>query len=361
MKILLLQDRLRSGGTERQTVLLANACAAAGHAVTLLTFRPGGALAPTVDPAVTRHALQPFDTGLDWFAPGLARFIARRPPDIILCMGRMANCHGRGLVRATHDRWPRLAVVGTMRTGKSLPRLFRISLHHVRHIIANSHAAKEALVREHGLPAGKVTVIHNALVFPAGPAAPRDERLRAAHGATPATRVLLNVAMFRPGKGQAGLIRLAAGLPADFPWQLWLAGDGPERRACTALARRLGLADRVKFFGFQSDPTALYAAADLAVHASRTESLSNFLVEAQAHGLPAVAGAAQGIGECFIPGDTGALVPRDRPDAFRAAVLAFAAPDEARRERARAFARENFDPGRQVQAHLDLFARLAQA
>ena len=45
MKILLVQDYLRSGGTERQTILLANAFRAAGHAASLVTFRPGGALA----------------------------------------------------------------------------------------------------------------------------------------------------------------------------------------------------------------------------------------------------------------------------------------------------------------------------
>jgi predicted ABC-type transport system involved in lysophospholipase L1 biosynthesis ATPase subunit len=44
MKILIIQDHLRSGGTERQSVLLANAFAAAGHPATLLTFRPGGPL-----------------------------------------------------------------------------------------------------------------------------------------------------------------------------------------------------------------------------------------------------------------------------------------------------------------------------
>jgi hypothetical protein len=86
-------------GPSGRAVLLANAFAGAGHAVTLLTFRPGGALAGTVSPAVTRFALQSFDTRLDWYAPGLARFIERQPPDVILCMGRMANCYGQGLVR----------------------------------------------------------------------------------------------------------------------------------------------------------------------------------------------------------------------------------------------------------------------
>ncbi len=38
MKILVIQDFLRSGGTERQSILLANAFATAGHATTLLTL-----------------------------------------------------------------------------------------------------------------------------------------------------------------------------------------------------------------------------------------------------------------------------------------------------------------------------------
>ena len=53
MKILIVQDYLRSGGTERQSILLANAFTAAGHPTTLLTFRPGGALDGTVHPQFT--------------------------------------------------------------------------------------------------------------------------------------------------------------------------------------------------------------------------------------------------------------------------------------------------------------------
>ena len=45
MNIVVLQDYLRSGGTERQSLLLTQAYAAAGHRTTLLTFRPDGALA----------------------------------------------------------------------------------------------------------------------------------------------------------------------------------------------------------------------------------------------------------------------------------------------------------------------------
>ncbi len=362
MKILLVQDYLRNGGTERQSVLLANAFAAAGHPVTLVTFRPGGRLDSTVAPGVNRIALQSFDTRLDWYAPGLGRTVEVLEPDVILCMGRMANCLAGRIVAGVEDRRPDTSVIATMRTGKPLPWLFRRSLRRVGHVIANSAAARDVLIREHKVPADRIALIRNPLVFPpdrpAAALASDRAALRAREAAGPDTAVLLNVAMFRPEKNQAGLIQTAAALPVDFDWQLWLAGDGPDRAACVALADRLGLKARVRFLGFQEDPGPLYAAADVAVHASRSESLSNFLIEAQAHGLPAVAYDARGIGECFQPDVTGAVIAPGDTAAFTAAVVRFARADAGLRTRARDYARETFSAPRQVQAHLDLFAKL---
>ena len=362
MKILVVQDHLRSGGTERQSVLLANAFAAAGHATTLLTFRPRGPLAPTVSAAVTLHTLQPFDTHLDWFAPGLMSSINRACPDVALCMGRMANCYADTiqLTQAVTEPIPNLGVgpirvVSTMRTGKRLPWRYRRGMKFADHVVANSHEAARHLTAAYAIPADKITVIHNALVFPpdssvGGVPPPRDDSLRTQHAATPATTVLLCVAMFRPEKKQCELIEIAAGLPEQLDWQLWLAGDGPTRRTCEQLVAAKALAHRVKFLGFQRDPTPLYTAADLAVHASSSEALSNFLIEAQSHGLPAVAYEAQGIAECMIPGDTGWGIARDDRTAFRAALLRLMneAPVDrhSRSTRARNFARTAFAPWR---------------
>ncbi len=364
MKILVVQDRLRSGGTERQSILLARAFRAAGHEAHLLTFRPGGALASTAADLAPR-ALQPFDIHLDWFAPGLISAARQAAPDIILCMGRMANCYAGSLQRAV----PRAAVVATMRTGKNLPWLFRRSLQRVTHVVANSHAARAHLVAAHRIAAEKIDVIHNSLVFPADPTGrATSERsavagaLRASYQATDATTVLVNVAMFRPEKNQRELIALAASLPTAPAWQLWLAGDGPERMACVRLAASLKLGGRVRFLNFQRDPAPLYAAADVAVHASTSESLSNFLIEAQAHGLPAVAYAAQGVDECFIPGQTGWAIPSgNRADFHSALIPLFTASAEERARRsaaARAYARSTFDTARQVTAYLELFEQL---
>ena len=110
------------------------------------------------------------------------------------------------------------------------------------------------------------------------------------------------------------------------------------------------------------DPSPLYRAADLAVHASSSEALSNFLIEAQAHGLPAVAYDAQGISECFVPNRTGWMIPRYDRAAFHATVIRLMSEPPAirtgRSTEARAFARETFDPARQVTAYLDLFQKL---
>jgi glycosyltransferase involved in cell wall biosynthesis len=358
MKIIVLQDHLRSGGTERHSILLTREFAGLGHAAELVTFRPGGILAPTAGCA--RRALQPFDTGIDWFGPGLLRTVLDGS-DIVLCMGKTANCFAGRIQGRAVSRGLRARVVATLRAGGRLPSLYYNSVRRAAHLVTNSHEAAAELVSLHGLDRGRVSVIHNSLVFPESSAG-RDPELRARLGAGPATAVLLSVGMFRPEKNQRDLLTMAAGLPADWDWRLWFAGEGSERAACERLAARLGLGERVRFLGFQNDPAPLYRAADIAVHASKEEALSNFIIEAQSHGLPAVAAKALGIEECFIPGETGWMVAQGDFEAFRAA-LALLARDtpEARAARAaaaREFARKSFDPGRQVAAYTGLFQSL---
>jgi glycosyltransferase involved in cell wall biosynthesis len=368
MKILVIQDRLRSGGTERQSILLTRAFLAAGHDAKLLTFRPGGALGPAAAD-LPRIVLQPFDTHLDWFAPGLFRKVEKFAPDIILCMGRMANCNAGSLVDMMRVKFPRSAIVCTMRTGKRLPMLYVHSLHGVRHVIANSHVSEKILVENYAVPPKKITVIHNSLVFApenfssdvGGAPSPRSStnnraQLRARFNATEKTIVLLCVAMFRPEKNQRELIDLATQLPHDADWQLWLAGEGSALAACEALVAAKNLGDRVKFTGFQGDPRPLYHAADIAVLTSKSESLSNFLVEAHAHGLPSVAYQVSGVAECggtvVPPGDQPAFLDALRPLIADAALRARTSAE------VRAFAATHFAPERQAAAHLDLFARL---
>ncbi len=359
MKIIVLQDHLRSGGTERHSILLAREFAQLGHEAELVTFRPGGKLAPTV---TGRHrALQPFDTGIDWLAPGLSASVFRSEPDIVLCMGKTTNCFAGRIQRRAIRRHASTRVVATLRAGGVLPGFYYSSVRQAAHLVTNSREARDILVKNHGLDRSRISVIYNSLVFPE--AAPtRDLELRARLGAGPKTKVLVSVGMFRPEKNQRALIELAAGFPESWDWQMWMAGEGPQKAACERLASRLGVSGKVIFLGYQPDPAPFYRAADIAVHASREEALSNFLIEAQAHGLPAVAYRALGIEECFVAGETGWMVEQGDASGFKkalAGLMGEPSEETARRaDQARHFARTSFDPARQVAAYLSLFEAL---
>ncbi len=359
MRIALVQDHLRQGGTETQTVALAGAFAALGHAVLLVTFRPGGPLAGRIPEAVHHLALQRRDLGLDFHAPGLVGALRRFEPGVVQLMGRSAHLHGWRIRRA----FPDTPLVATFRTGRSVPWPYRRVLRQAAAVIANSEAAARRLVAGLGVDPARIRVIHNGIAAPQPtPGTAVREAVRASLGTPPSSLVLLCVAMLRPGKGHRGLIEAAAELTGEPPWELWLAGDGTERAACEREARRRGLAGRVRFLGRRADTLHLYAAADLAVLASRSESMPNFLVEAQWHGLPVVACDTAGVGETFLPGRSGLLVPPGDIRLFAEAVATLAG-DAPRRAAmaaaARAHARSAFDPGRQVDRHLELYARLA--
>ncbi|GAA0309521.1 glycosyltransferase [Rhodovulum strictum] len=109
---------------------------------------------------------------------------------------------------------------------------------------------------------------------------------------TPADAFLVAASgRFVPHKGFDVLIRAIARLPGAW---LWLLGEGEQRQALEDLARKLGLADRVRFTGWVAEPIHFIAAADAFVMPSRHEPLGNTLLEAWAAGVPSVSTRSEG-------------------------------------------------------------------
>jgi len=142
-------------------------------------------------------------------------------------------------------------------------------------------------------------------------AAPESESLR-----------LIAVAMMRQGDKLASYRVLGEALSQllDLPWSLEVVGEGPARRDVeSALAP---LYERVTWMG-SLDHEAIaerLALADLFVWPACNEAFGMALLEAQASGLPVVAGASGGVGEIVIPEVTGLLVAPSDAAAFAAAV-----------------------------------------
>ena len=91
--------------------------------------------------------------------------------------------------------------------------------------------------------------------------------------------------------------------------ELWLVGDGSERRALEALTASLGLSTAVRFVGWSDSTAAWYAAADIIALTSEREGTPLALIEAAASGRPVVAMAAGGVADIVIDGATGFVVP----------------------------------------------------
>ena len=103
---------------------------------------------------------------------------------------------------------------------------------------------------------------------------------------------------------------------------LVIAGEGPALPSLRRLVADRGLHASVQFIGYlerRNELPACYAAADVFVFASRTETQGLVLLEAMAAGLPVVALAEMGTVDILGAG-RGAVVPEDNPYAFALAV-----------------------------------------
>ena len=127
--------------------------------------------------------------------------------------------------------------------------------------------------------------------------------------------VLLVLARMHAVKGIVTMLAALAQTPGAW---LWLAGDGPERASCEALAAKLGLSGRTRFLGWRHDRKALLEACDICVLPSRHEPFGTVIVEAWAAGRPLVATSADGARQYVHDGTDGLLCPIDDPPALAA-------------------------------------------
>ncbi|MDQ8186949.1 glycosyltransferase [Pelagicoccus sp. SDUM812002] len=361
LTVAIVQDHLRNGGTEHQTLAIARGLSEAGHQVHIIVFRRGGILdeRATKDSLLTTHYLNQRFLKTDWFAPGLKSLLTQISPDMVVPMGRMANCHA-GLLASEKQRTYQL--IATFRTGRSIPFLYRRALQRADHIVANSREALERLASDYSIRRpDTATVIYNGCLRDFETTIPTFSPEPKTRNPSPAIH-LVSVSMFRPQKKQIRLIQICSQLPRDLDWKLTLAGAGPTRAACQAEAQRLRVADRIHFPGLLKDPRSLYFDSDIAVHTSDQESLPNFLVEAQMSGLPVVAYDVNGVGETFLDQKSGYLIPHRDEATFLAALLKLAHDPSQRLQfgdAARAFAQKNFSLKSQTTAYIRLFNSLA--
>ncbi len=115
---------------------------------------------------------------------------------------------------------------------------------------------------------------------------------------------------FRPKKGYPMLLRSFASLLESVPnARLLIAGEDRWQPDAERMARELGILERVVLLGRRSDMPEVYSSLDVFVLASRSEGMSNALLEAMAMRLAVVATAVGGNPAVVRDGESGFLVP----------------------------------------------------
>ena len=259
-------------------------------------------------------------------------------------------------IRAAH--WPPRKVA-------ALQQIDKLTARHARPVfIACSQSVRHSAIRNLRVPGDDVRVIYNSidqatLVCEAGQAA----AVREAEQIPGAGFVFLNVGRLEPQKGQPVLLRAFQKVAAELPnTYLVFVGEGSQLGPLQALARELGLAERVKFLGQRTDVGACLEMSDVFVFPSLFEGLPLAPIEAMLKSLPCIVTSIEPVLELFADDETGIVVTPGSVEELAAAMRMVYRDPELRKRlgvHARIKAVENFDSSTGLHAWEQLYRELA--
>jgi glycosyltransferase involved in cell wall biosynthesis len=204
-------------------------------------------------------------------------------------------------------------------------------------VLCNSEYTHERAARLYPQVPGSVVYCPVAAPAAAHDAAAR-EAVRAALGVPPDCTVVVQIGRWEPHKGHKLHLEALARLRHLPNWVCWQVGGTQRPREKTyledvmRLAGRLGLAERVRFLGWQEDVPAILASADVYCQPNRrAEPFGITFIEALYAGLPVVATRLGGPPE-FIDDTCGILTEPNDVEAL-ANALARLICDSSLRER----------------------------
>lgn len=204
----------------------------------------------------------------------------------------------------------------------------------------------------HGIAARKIVRVYNGTT--------QLQRVAREHWPPKNGFTLVYVGRLEPVKNHTLLLKAFCAALRFMPsLQLWMVGDGSERKMLENLAAKLGIASQIKFWGQQLDVAPYFSAADAFIMSSKSEGLPISLLQAFSLGLPAIVTDVGGMAEVVRLAKAGLTVSVTDPAAMAAAILRLAA-NHAERAQFAANAEEAFHAHFTLQPMADAYMDLYQ-
>ncbi len=313
---------LTFGGSERQMTEIALALDRSRFTPVVACFRSEGIRGDELRAAgvpVLELPVQSFKSPAAWSgAVRFARYIRREQVSIVHTWDYPATAFAIPIARA----FTRAVTISSQRGHRDLTprgylRVVRWTDRVARGIVVNCDFLKRHLVEDYGVPAARIHLCYNGIDVdrfsrPAAgkPASLPDDAL-----------VVGTLSQLRPEKNLSVLIEAFAQVRGLLPqMKLVLVGSGAELANLLQCAARLGVGNDCVFQPAVADVSTWLHAMDIFVMPSRSEALSNALMEAMACGCACVASDVGGNGELIADGINGRLFQAESAEDLAAAL-----------------------------------------
>ena len=120
-------------------------------------------------------------------------------------------------------------------------------------------------------------------------------------------RIITHISNFRKVKRIPDVIKIFDKIQQTLPAKLMMVGDGPEKVKAEQLCEKLGISDKVIFFGNSNEIDSILSNSDLFLLPSETESFGLAALEAMAWRVPVISSNTGGLPEVNFEGVSGYL------------------------------------------------------
>lgn len=316
-KLIFVIPSLDRGGAQAHMVRDANGLARLGYDVSIIVVNADQAMASELIHGISVHCLCGRTSSIRTWLQFIAK-VRELEPDLLIGWSIYANlivglAQAAGAAKKTllvENNFPPLSYGMMSWTRRFVVRsLAKHFYGRATTIAANSNGIIEYL-REWIGENHRFARIHNPVDF-ARFRELSEGSLPVADAGSGEAIIVMASRMWRYQKG-IDVLLLAACRMLDHPrpWQLWMLGDGGDLPDLKQMAEKLGVGERVSWFGMQSNPFPFYRRADIIVLPSRFEGFPNSVLEAMAVGRAVVcADCETGPRELTRDGEYGVLVP----------------------------------------------------